>query len=273
MLATRSGRLEKVGQVGGLGRGERIYAVRFIGDRGYVVTFRQTDPLYTLDLADPAHPRVRGELKILGYSAYLHPVGEHELLGIGQDATPEGCARARSSRSSTSPTPPRRSCCTAVALGDLDLLRGGVRPPRVPVVGAEAARRRAVHRRLRRAGGTAVGFRVDRATRASPRPAGRARSARRAHAASPAACSRSPGGAARVRPRHARPGPVHGVPVELTARIAPARVAAGMTLGRLARPADRLRRGLCSPGNVYARVGGNVLREWIRSVAAPAGVD
>ena len=90
VLATKGGRLEKAGQVGGLGRGERIYAVRFIGDRGYVVTFRQTDPLYTLDLADPARPRVTGELKILGYSAYLHPVGEHELVGVGQDATPEG---------------------------------------------------------------------------------------------------------------------------------------------------------------------------------------
>ena len=90
VLETRSGRLEKIGQVSGLGQGERIYAVRFIGDRGYVVTFRETDPLYTLDLADPAHPRVRGELKILGYSSYLHPVGEHELVGIGQDATAEG---------------------------------------------------------------------------------------------------------------------------------------------------------------------------------------
>ena len=90
VLGTSAGRLVKVGQVGGLGRSERIYAVRFIGDRGYVVTFRQTDPLYTLDLADPARPRVTGELKILGYSSYLHPVGEHELLGIGQDATPEG---------------------------------------------------------------------------------------------------------------------------------------------------------------------------------------
>ena len=89
-LQPRSGRLEKIGQVSGLGRGERIYAVRFIEDRGYVVTFRQVDPLYTLDLADPTKPRVRGELKILGYSAYLHPVGDHELLGIGQDATAEG---------------------------------------------------------------------------------------------------------------------------------------------------------------------------------------
>jgi uncharacterized secreted protein with C-terminal beta-propeller domain len=89
-LRANGGRLERIGQVGGLGRGERIYAVRFIDDRGYVVTFRQVDPLYTLDLADPTKPRVTGELKILGYSAYLHPVGDHQLLGVGQDATAEG---------------------------------------------------------------------------------------------------------------------------------------------------------------------------------------
>lgn len=93
VLAQRGGRLAEMGKVGGLGRGERIHAVRFIGDAGYVVTFRQVDPLYTLDLADPARPRVLGELKILGYSAYLHPVGENLLLGVGQDATPEGRTR------------------------------------------------------------------------------------------------------------------------------------------------------------------------------------
>ena len=82
--------LTRLGQVGGLGRGERIFAVRFLDDVGYVVTFRQVDPLYTVDLADPATPRVRGELKIRGYSAYLHPIGEGRLLGIGQDATKEG---------------------------------------------------------------------------------------------------------------------------------------------------------------------------------------
>ena len=112
------GRLEQVGQVGGLGRGERIYAVRFIGDRGYVVTFRQTDPLYTLDLADPAHPRVRGELKILGYSAYLHPVGEHCCSGSARTRRRRARRSARSSRCSTSPTPPRRGCCTSAALGE-----------------------------------------------------------------------------------------------------------------------------------------------------------
>jgi uncharacterized secreted protein with C-terminal beta-propeller domain len=90
VLETQGARLERIGQVSGLGRSERIYAVRFIGDRGYVVTFRQIDPLYTLDLSDPRQPKVRGELKILGYSAYLHPVGEHELLGVGVDASEEG---------------------------------------------------------------------------------------------------------------------------------------------------------------------------------------
>jgi uncharacterized secreted protein with C-terminal beta-propeller domain len=76
--------------VSGLGRGERIFGVRFLGDRGYVVTFRQIDPLYVVDLADPAAPRVRGELKITGYSAYLHPVSPTRLLGVGQDATEQG---------------------------------------------------------------------------------------------------------------------------------------------------------------------------------------
>jgi Beta propeller domain len=84
------GVLAKVGQVDGLGHGERIYSVRFAGDLGYVVTFRQVDPLYVVDLSDPERPRVRGELSLLGYSAYLHPVGPGRLLGVGQDATPEG---------------------------------------------------------------------------------------------------------------------------------------------------------------------------------------
>jgi uncharacterized secreted protein with C-terminal beta-propeller domain len=89
-LERRDGLLVKRGDVGGLGRGERIYAVRFIGDVGYVVTFRQVDPLYTVDLADPDRPRVLGELKIPGYSAYLHPVGDGLLLGVGQEATEQG---------------------------------------------------------------------------------------------------------------------------------------------------------------------------------------
>ena len=90
VLDESDGRLVPIGRVGGLGKGERIYAVRFVDDVGYVVTFRQVDPLYTLDLANPRDPKVLGELKILGYSAYLHPVGEDTILGIGQDASEQG---------------------------------------------------------------------------------------------------------------------------------------------------------------------------------------
>ena len=79
--------LTRIGSVSGLGKGERIYAVRFMGERGYVVTFRQVDPLYTLDLKDPTAPKVVGELKIPGYSAYLHPVGDDRLLGIGREGS------------------------------------------------------------------------------------------------------------------------------------------------------------------------------------------
>jgi hypothetical protein len=87
----REGReLAEVGTVGGLGRGERIYAVRFAGPVGYVVTFRETDPVYTVDLRDPRRPKVTGELKIPGYSAYLHPVDDRTLIGVGQDATAQG---------------------------------------------------------------------------------------------------------------------------------------------------------------------------------------
>ncbi|MFS8098448.1 beta-propeller domain-containing protein [Lentzea alba] len=85
-------KLAKVGEIGGLGKGERIYSVRFIGKMGYVVTFRQTDPLYTLDLSNPAQPKVTGELKITGYSAYLHPAGDGKLIGVGQEATEQGRA-------------------------------------------------------------------------------------------------------------------------------------------------------------------------------------
>ena len=90
VLREQDGALELVGGVGGLGKTERIFAVRFLGDRGYVVTFRQTDPLYVIDLADPTRPEVKGELKIPGYSAYLHPIGDHRLVGVGQDADDTG---------------------------------------------------------------------------------------------------------------------------------------------------------------------------------------
>lgn len=93
VLDTRGEKLRTVGRVDGLGRGERIYSVRFFGDRGYVVTFRQVDPLYVIDLSDPTSPAVRGELKIPGYSAYLHPIESDTLLGVGQDADLDGRVR------------------------------------------------------------------------------------------------------------------------------------------------------------------------------------
>jgi uncharacterized secreted protein with C-terminal beta-propeller domain len=90
VLADRDGKLVQTGIVDGLGRGERIYSVRFIGARGYVVTFKQTDPLYSLDLRDPTKPTITGELKITGYSAHLQPVGADRLIGIGQEADGNG---------------------------------------------------------------------------------------------------------------------------------------------------------------------------------------
>lgn len=77
--------LRKRGEVLGLGLDERVYSARFIGERGYVVTFRETDPFYILDLSDPDDPEMTGELKIPGYSSYLHPLGSDRILGIGKE--------------------------------------------------------------------------------------------------------------------------------------------------------------------------------------------
>ncbi len=83
--------LEQVGYLGSLGKeGETIRAVRFMGEKGFVVTFKQTDPLYTLDLSDPTDPQRVGELHLDGFSQYLHLVDDDTLLAIGRDATPEG---------------------------------------------------------------------------------------------------------------------------------------------------------------------------------------
>ncbi len=90
VLERSGGVLDQVGEVGGLGRGEMVRAVRWFGELAAVVTFRQTDPLYLVDLSRPAAPRLRGELTMPGYSGYLHPVGDGQLLGIGHDADPSG---------------------------------------------------------------------------------------------------------------------------------------------------------------------------------------
>jgi hypothetical protein len=82
--------LDVVGSVEGLGPGEDIRAVRFVGSTGYIVTFEKTDPLYVIDLADPTAPEVSGELVIPGFSTYIHPYDESHLLTIGYDADDMG---------------------------------------------------------------------------------------------------------------------------------------------------------------------------------------
>ena len=87
--------LNEVGRLDNLARGERIYSVRFMGDKGYMVTFVETDPLFVLDLQNPKAPVVLGELKIPGYSNYLHPIGENHLLGIGYDTAVRSDGKSR----------------------------------------------------------------------------------------------------------------------------------------------------------------------------------
>lgn len=77
------------GKLTGLAKGERIYSARFTGDIGYFVTYRETDPLFTVDFSNPQAPKVIGELKVTGFSDYLHFWGDQKLLGIGQETDPE----------------------------------------------------------------------------------------------------------------------------------------------------------------------------------------
>jgi len=112
VLRTQGNQLHAGGQISGLGRGQKIYSVRFVGGVGYVVTFRQIDPLYTIDLSEPASPRVAGKLELQGYSSYLHPLSDGLLLGIGQDVgAGKRALRVTAGAVSMCPTPARRSCC------------------------------------------------------------------------------------------------------------------------------------------------------------------
>ena len=84
VLEDAGAELKIVGSITDIAPNERIYSARFIGERGFLVTFRQIDPLFALDLRDPTKPAIVGELKIPGYSDYLHPVGENLLIGVGR---------------------------------------------------------------------------------------------------------------------------------------------------------------------------------------------
>jgi len=78
--------MNTVGRLEGLAPGESIYSSRFMGDKGYIVTFKKVDPLFVLDLSDPTNPKILGKLKIPGYSDYLHPIDENHLIGLGKDS-------------------------------------------------------------------------------------------------------------------------------------------------------------------------------------------
>ena len=88
-LNSRAGKLEIIGRLENVAQGEELYSARFIGPRGYLVTFVTIDPLFTLDLSDPYSPIIAGELKVPGYSTYLHPWGDDYLIAIGKDAVEE----------------------------------------------------------------------------------------------------------------------------------------------------------------------------------------
>jgi hypothetical protein len=92
VLAEQDGVLVEKGQIEGLAQGERIYSMRFDRDRGYMVTFRQTDPLFTFDLSDPLNPRKMGELKVDGFATYIQVMGtnNNRLLTIGRSADLSG---------------------------------------------------------------------------------------------------------------------------------------------------------------------------------------
>lgn len=90
VLGQSGDNLTVVGSVTGLAPGERIYSSRFMGDRGFVVTFQQVDPLFTFDLSDPKAPKLKGELKVPGFSTYIHPLGDTHLLTIGKDTLVNG---------------------------------------------------------------------------------------------------------------------------------------------------------------------------------------
>ncbi|MBI2634476.1 beta-propeller domain-containing protein [Candidatus Peregrinibacteria bacterium] len=79
-------KLQPAGKIEGIAPGEKIYSVRFMGERAYMVTFKKVDPFFVIDVADPNNPRILGKLKIPGYSDYLHPFDKDHIIGVGKDA-------------------------------------------------------------------------------------------------------------------------------------------------------------------------------------------
>lgn len=141
LLRPEFGRLAEVGRLDGLGVDQQIRSMRWFDTTAVMVTFQQVDPLYVLDLADPAHPRVQGALHLPGWSSYLHPVSGHLLLGLGQTAptrTPVDVAPVpvpRSPKPTTFPIPPRAGGPTSPAPSAAN---GGIASGGAPVGGPVA---------------------------------------------------------------------------------------------------------------------------------------
>lgn len=81
-------KLQEIGKLEKIAKGEKIYSVRYVGNKAYVVTFKEIDPLFVIDLSNPRNPTILGELKIPGYSTYLHPYDENHIIGFGYDTKP-----------------------------------------------------------------------------------------------------------------------------------------------------------------------------------------
>ena len=108
VLEERDGRLVTAGTLRGLGVREEVQAVRWFDDLAVVVTFRQTDPVHTVDLSDPARPRLLGALHLPGFSSYLHPIGGDRLLGLGSATGADGTGARRHGERARRRRPPGR---------------------------------------------------------------------------------------------------------------------------------------------------------------------
>lgn len=89
-INTQDAVLPKIGELSGIAKGEQIYAVRFVGERAFVVTFKKIDPLFVISLRDPRNPKIMGELKVPGFSTYLHPLDDGHVIGLGMNAQDDG---------------------------------------------------------------------------------------------------------------------------------------------------------------------------------------
>jgi uncharacterized secreted protein with C-terminal beta-propeller domain len=124
VLDEQGGRLRQVGRVDGIGRHEDIKSVRWFGDLAVVVTYRQVDPIYTVDLSSPERPRVIDSLRVPGFSSYLHPIGHDQLLGIGRRGAWSGAQVA--TYDLRHPENVRR--IDAIAIGEHTRATAGARP-------------------------------------------------------------------------------------------------------------------------------------------------